>query len=213
MDNGYGNNNQNGYGQQTNNNYNPNMGYEQQGMNYQQNDGYQQQNMNYQQNNQYGQAQKTPRENRVYNNALNVTGDTGVNLMVFVMLASIFLMTRNTTAMMITIAVAFVLEKNKKLWEVLVTTLITLAAIVIAYDILILLIQPISSLGYWLADIGDYSGFIYEVGKFLYESTSKIRSFIGWVYDIGAIVLGILTFTSVSKGKFKTPKFLKKYFE
>ena len=138
MDNGYGNNNQNGYGQQTNNNYNPNMGYEQQGMNYQQNDGYQQQNMNYQQNNQYGQAQKTPRENRVYNNALNVTGDTGVNLMVFVMLASIFLMTRNTTAMMITIAVAFVLEKNKKLWEVLVTTLITLAAIVIAYDILIL---------------------------------------------------------------------------
>lgn len=201
MENGYGNVNQNGYGQQTNNNYNQGNGYEQQNMGYQQNNGYQQ-NQNI--------KQKAP---KIYNNSLNVTGDTGVNLMVFVLLASMFLMTRNTTAMMITLAVAFVLEKNKELWEVLITALATLVAIVIAYDILILLMQPISSFGFWLADLADYSGFVYDLGNFLYESVSKIRTFIGWVYELGSIALGILLLMNVTRGKFKTPKMLKKYFE
>lgn len=210
MDNGYGN----GYSQQSNNNYNQNFGYEQQNMGYdQQNAGYEQQGMNYnQQNMGYNQqTQKKQKESKNYNNSLNTVGSTGVNLMVFVMLAAIFLMTRNITALMITVAVAFVLEKNKELWEVLISAVVMLAAIVIGYNLLTLLLQPISSFGFWLADLADYSGAIYKIGNFLYESTSKIRSLIGWVYELGSIGLGALLFMNVSKGKFKAPKFIKKY--
>lgn len=202
MDNGYGN----GYGQQPNN-YNQNTGYEQQNMGYgQQNVNYEQPGMNYTQ-----QPQKKQRMPKNFNSSLNITGNSGVNLMTFVLLASIFLMTRNTTALMITLAVAFVLEKNKELWEVLVTAVAILAAMVIGYNVLLLLMQPISSFGYWLVDLADYSGIVYKIGKFFYESTSTIRSIVAWVYEIGSIALGALLFINVSRGKFSTPKFIKKF--
>lgn len=205
MDNGYGN----GYGQ-TNNNYNQNNSYEQQNMGYgQPTQGYEQQGMNYDQ--QHQQKQRKQKEPKNYSSSLNIVGATGVNLMIFVMLAAIFLMTRNATALMITVAVVFILEKNKELWEVMVTSVVMLAAILIGYNILVLLLQPISSFGYWLADLADYTGAIYKIGNFLYESTSKIRGLIGWVYELGSIGLGAMLFINVSKGKFSVPKFIKKF--
>lgn len=187
------------------NNYNPN-GYAQ-GNNFNQNqnnfnpNGYTQNNVN------------INKANNVFNNTLNKNGKVGLNLMVYVLLASLAFAGEFSTSLVIIFAAAFIVEKDKDLNKVLASMISTLFMLSIIYSIVYMLIDPLSNAGYKIMGAADYDSFFYNLGSWLTDAIISIKQFVSWVYDAALIVIALLNFNKVSKGKFKVPKFISKYFE
>ena len=163
------------------------------------------------QNQSYTKSYQKAVKNRNYKNELNTSGAYNFNLMVYVLLATALLMAGQITALIILFAVTFIMEKNNKLNQVVITMLMSLLAFNVAYDIVLLLLQPLSSLFSSICNKADYGSFFYTISYGIVSIISTFRGILNWVYNIGLIGLGAFIFIKVDRGLFRVPKIISKY--
>ncbi len=203
---------------------------------YPQNDGYnnnfQQENVNYGQANQqvsydqHGYAydnsqqntyqnnmyQNNVKEKKVYNNPFNRFGGYGLNMMVYLLLAAIMFMTGSTTALTILFVAVFILEKDNELNKVMATLLLEVFVFALIQDVWYLVYSPIYNGLTSLMGNLDYYSDIYDIVGFLSKSVSFINKTVTWVCNLAMVGVGFLNISNITKGKFKVPKFINKYF-
>ena len=59
----------------------------------------------------------------------------------------------------------------------------------------------------------SYGNLLYKFGDFISSGLNSIRSILSWIVDVAYIVIGAIEFNNIRKGKFRTPKFISKYFD
>ena len=193
-------NDQNGYNQS-----NQQMEYNQQGYAYGPN-AYQQNT--YQQN----VGQQTVNVKKSYNNPFNRVGGYGLNLMVYMILASIMFMTGSTTALTLLFVAVFIIEKDNELNKVIATLLLEVFALALVQDVWYLVYSPIYNGLTGLKTNLDYYSNLYDVVEFLNKAVVFVNKTVTWLCSLLMVVVGIINFNNISKGKFKVPKIINKYF-
>lgn len=193
-------NDQNGYNQP-----NQQMEYSQQGYAYDPN-AYQQNT--YQQN----VGQQTVNVKKSYNNPFNRVGGYGLNLMVYMILASIMFMTGSTTALTLLFVAVFIIEKDNELNKVIATLLLEVFALALVQDVWYLVYSPIYNGLTGLKNNLDYYSNLYDVVEFLNKAVVFVNKTVTWLCSLLMVVIGIINFNNISKGKFKVPKIINKYF-
>lgn len=170
---------------------------------------------NYQQSN-FGQQQTLNQNSKHsvnYTNSLDKTGAFKLNLMVYVTLGCLMFMCNLITPLVILFAVAFIMEKDNELTKVLATLIVLSLVISVGYNVVYDLTTPFSKLGYSIMEKASYGNLVYKFGDLISSGISSIRELLSWLVDIAYIVIGAIELNNIKKGKFKTPKFISKYFD
>lgn len=202
---------------------------------YPQNDGYQQgqyqgQQMNntydnngYVYNNQYQGQQMTGTEQqnmyqqgvkqkKVYNNPFDRVGSYNINMMVYLLIATMMFMSGSTTALTIFFVALFILEKDNELTKALVVMMLGAFALSLVSSIWYLIYSPVSNgLTSLMSSVGYYSD-AYDIIEWIAKAFQFLNRTVNWVCDILFILFGALNLSALTKGKMKLPKFISKYF-
>ena len=146
-----------------------------------------------------------------YNNVLDKKGALNINLMIYVLIATLLFITGQNSSLMLLFLAAVIVEKDTDLTKTLATFVVYSLGLYAVYSVLFTVLSPISSTVVSIMTDAEYGSFLYNTFSALSGAISGIKNLLGLVYDVAQIAVGALMFMNIYKGKFKTHKLLDKF--